>query len=257
MTGWGCRVAGGPLNNREPERQGFLLDLVTGADGDAESLQRLTDTAARWISTTAGTTVECAAVLHRQGACYATAGSTPAAAGLAASEDEHGDGPAALGSALAAPAVINHAGSRWQAYRKRLLDNGFGSALAVPLELQPGSTAALIFLGPPGYGFTAKIISEAAWLGAVASHSLKLALDVHGIIRAGDNLKQVLESRTSIDVACGVLMAQNRCSYAEAFSKLAGTSRHRNLKVRSVADSILKAMPSGLPATRFEPPAFA
>ena len=115
----------------------------------------------------------------------------------------------------------------------------------------------VIFLGPPGYGFSAKVIGESAWLGGVASQSLKLALDVHGIIRAGDNLKQVLESRTSIDVACGVLMAQNRCSYAEAFSKLAGTSRHRNLKVRSVADSILKAMPSGLPGTRFEPQAFA
>jgi len=54
-----------------------------------------------------------------------------------------------------------------------------------------------------------------------------------------------------------VLMAQNRCSYPEAFSKLAGTSRHRNLKVRSVAEGILKSMPSGAPGTRFEPPVVA
>lgn len=250
-------MAVGPANNKGPERQGFLLDLVTGAGGDAESLQKLTDAAARWISTTAGTAIECAAVLHRQRCCPATAGSTPDAAGIAASEDQHGDGPTALGSALAAPTVISQAGSRWQAYRRRLLDSGFGSALAVPLELLPGSAGTLVFLGPAHYGFNARVINEAAWFGEVASHSLKLALDVHGVIRAGDNLKQVLESRTSIDVACGVLMAQNRCSYAEAFSKLAGTSRNRNLKVRSVADSILKAMPSGAPGTRFEPPAIA
>lgn len=252
----GCRVAVGPADNVEPERQGFLLDLVTGADGDAGSLQKLTDAAARWISTTAGSALECAAVLHRQRSCSATAGSTPAAAALA-SEDEHGDGPTALGSALVAPAVISQAGARWQGYRRRLVDRGFGSALAVPLELQPGSAGALVFLGPAKYVFNAAVINEAAWFGEVASHSLKLALDVHGVIRAGDNLKQVLESRTSIDVACGVLMAQNRCSYAEAFSKLAGTSRHRNLKVRSVAESILRSLPSGAPGTRFDPPAIA
>ena len=257
MTGRGCRVTVGPVNNKGPERQGFLLDLVTGADGEAGSLQKLADGAARWISTTAGTAVECAAVLHRQRSCPSTAGSTPQAASFASAEDEHADGPSALGTALAAPAVINAAGSRWQAYRRRLLEKGFGSALAVPLELQPGSAGAIIFLGPPNFGFNARVVHEASWFAGVASQSLKLALDVHGVIRAGDNLKQVLESRTSIDVACGVLMAQNRCSYSEAFGKLAGTSRNRNLKVRSVADSILKAMPSGAPGTRFDPPAIA
>ena len=248
-------MAVGPANNKGPERQGFLLDLVTGADGDAGSLQKLADDAARWSSATAGAQIACAAVLHRQRSCPSTAGSTPGAARLAAAEDDYGDGPTALGPALTAPTVVNQAGTRWQAYRGRLLENGFGSALVVPLELQPGMDGSLVFLGPPNSTFSTRMVSEAAWFGGVASHSLKLALDVHGVIRAGDNLKQVLESRTSIDVACGVLMAQNRCSYTEAFSKLAGTSRNRNLKVRSVADSILKAMPSGAPGTRFDPPA--
>ncbi|KRE91913.1 ANTAR domain-containing protein [Arthrobacter sp. Soil764] len=249
-------MAGGPANNAEPERQGFLLDLVTGADDDAASLQQLAVAASRWISATAGSAIECATVLHRQRSCPASAGSTPAAASLAA-EDENGDGPAAMGLALPAPAVVSQGGTRWQTYRRRLMDRGFGAALAVPLELQPGSAGALVFLGPADYVFSAKVVDEAAWFAGVASHSLKLALDVHGVIRAGDNLKQVLESRTSIDVACGVLMAQNRCSYAEAFGKLAGTSRHRNLKVRSVAEGILRSLPSGAPVTRFEPPAIA
>lgn len=250
-------MAVGPADNKGPERHGFLLDLVTGADGEAGSLQMLADAAARWVSSTAGAAVECAAVLHRQRSCPATAGSTPHVAGLAASEDEHGDGPTALGYTLAAPTVINQAGARWQAYRRRLMDNGFGSALAVPLQLKPGVGGVLVFLSPANTAFNTRIVHEAAWFAEVASHSLKLALDVHGVIHAGDNLKQVLESRTSIDVACGVLMAQNRCSYAEAFGKLAGTSRNRNLKVRSVAESILRAMPSGAPGTRFEPPAIA
>lgn len=254
---WGCRVVSGPANNTGPAQQGFLLDLMTGADGEAESLHKLAGAASRWMSTTAGAAVECAAVLHRGRSRPVTAGSTPGAAAIASSEDDYRDGPTALGSLPAAPTVINQAGSRWQAYRSRLLERGFGGALVLPLDVQQDSSAALVFLGPANYGFTTKVLPEAAWFGEVAAHSLKLALDVHGVIRAGDNLKQVLESRTSIDVACGVLMAQNRCSYAEAFSRLAGTSRNRNIKVRSVADSILKAMPSGAPRTRFEPPAIA
>nr|WP_217508966.1 ANTAR domain-containing protein [Pseudarthrobacter sp. C4D7] len=230
---------------------------MTGADGEAESLQKLADAASRWMSSTAGAVIECAAVLHRQRSCPATAGSSPGAAALCASEEEHGNGPTAAGSALTDPTVIGRTGARWQSYRKRLLEHGFGEALVLPVALQPGSSAVLVFLGTATDGFSTHLQKEAAWFGEVASHSLKLALDVHGVIRAGDNLKQVLESRTSIDVACGVLMAQNRCSYADAFSRLAGTSRNRNLKVRSVADSILKAMPSGAPRTRFEPPAIA
>ncbi|MGC0236737.1 ANTAR domain-containing protein [Arthrobacter sp. SD76] len=91
----------------------------------------------------------------------------------------------------------------------------------------------------------------------MASQSMQLALEVRSIRSAGDNLKTVLESRTSIDVACGVVMAQTRCSYTEAFSKLAGVSRQRNLKVRTVAENILKALAGGTPAARFEPPALA
>ncbi|MFF1881382.1 ANTAR domain-containing protein [Pseudarthrobacter sp. NPDC058196] len=256
---WGCRVAVGPAHNRGPERNGFLLDLITGTDDDAGSLQTLADAGARWLSSTAGSMIECGAVLYRQRTYAAGAGSTPAAAHFSAAEEGHGDGPTALGASLSGPVLVNPTGSpsRWQAYRSRLLDGGYGAALVLPLELRPGSSGALVFLAHGNYAFITRITNEAAWFAEVASQSLKLALDVHGVIRSGDNLKQVLESRTSIDVACGVLMAQNRCSYPEAFSKLAGASRHRNLKVRSVADSILSTMPSGAAGTRFEPPAFA
>ncbi|HEY1157780.1 MAG TPA: ANTAR domain-containing protein, partial [Arthrobacter sp.] len=83
------------------------------------------------------------------------------------------------------------------------------------------------------------------------------ALDVHAVNRAGDNLKEVLEGRTSIDVACGVIMAQNRCSYTEAFGKLASASRQRSVKVRSVAEGILKSVPTAALAAQLEPQAFA
>ena len=69
--------------------------------------------------------------------------------------------------------------------------------------------------------------------------------------RASD-LQSALESRTSIDIACGVIMAQNRCSYDEAIAIIAKASSHRNLKLRKVAEGILEKLPGGAPRTHFE-----
>ena len=46
-------------------------------------------------------------------------------------------------------------------------------------------------------------------------------------------------------------MAQNRCSYQEAFSILAKASSHRNIKVRRVAEDLLNALPEGSPRAHF------
>lgn len=40
-------------------------------------------------------------------------------------------------------------------------------------------------------------------------------------------------------------MAQNGCSYDEAFRILAKASSHRNIKVRVIAETILESVPDG------------
>jgi len=239
------------------ERTGFLLDLVSGADTDLDSVQRLAEAAALALSGKVG--IDCAATLQRPGSPPVTAGSVGTAECLAGSEDRYGDGPMAQAAATSEPVQVTGEGSsqRWEAYRRRLVASGYGAALAVPLDLDPRASCAMVFLGPAGFDFTPDLVAAATWFASVASQSMKLALEVRSVRSAGDNLKAVLESCTSIDVACGVIMAQNRCSYPEAFSKLAGVSRQRNLKVRSVAENILKATSGGSPATRFEPPVLA
>jgi AmiR/NasT family two-component response regulator len=46
-------------------------------------------------------------------------------------------------------------------------------------------------------------------------------------------------------------MAQNRCSYDEAFAILAKASSYRNMKLRCIAASILESF-GGAPETHFE-----
>lgn len=232
------------------DRPGFLLDLITGTETDLDSLRRLTEAAAKAVNGDAVSGLDCAAVLARGGTTLATAGSSSAAAELAASEDRYGDGPLMQALSTAGVAMVDGDTSvRWRAYRRRLVAAGYGVAVAVPLGLDGGTSCALVFLGRAG---TRVPQAEAKWFAGVATHSMRLALEVRSVRSAGDNLKSVLESRTSIDVACGVIMAQNRCTYPEAFIKLASASRQRNLKVRCVAENILKGLPSGAPAARFE-----
>jgi len=52
-------------------------------------------------------------------------------------------------------------------------------------------------------------------------------------------LREALESRSSIERAKGVLMAKHSCTEREAFSILAAAARRQQRKVRIVADELL------------------
>lgn len=56
-----------------------------------------------------------------------------------------------------------------------------------------------------------------------------------------EQLKAALTSRTTIDQAIGILMAQNRCGPDEAFEILAKASSNRNVKLRELARQIVAA----------------
>ncbi|WP_240721459.1 ANTAR domain-containing protein [Pseudarthrobacter sp. NamE5] len=240
------------VGSRRLDRQGLLLDLITGAETDLDSAQRLSEAAAEAMSGLSGARVECAVLVMRGESAPLGAGTDENAVRLAVCGGRDGDGPVAQAVRGATAITVDGGASvQWQAYLQRLVAAGYQRALAVPLRLDGPVSGALLFLARTGKDLGHEVVPEAMWFAGVASHSLKLALEVHSVRSAGDNLKAVLESRTSIDVACGVIMAQNRCSYSDAFGKLAGMSRQRNLKVRSMAENILKALPSRSPAPRF------
>jgi AmiR/NasT family two-component response regulator len=52
-------------------------------------------------------------------------------------------------------------------------------------------------------------------------------------------LREAMASRTVIDQAMGILMAQQRCTADEAFETLRAASQHRNRKLRGVAADII------------------
>lgn len=67
-----------------------------------------------------------------------------------------------------------------------------------------------------------------------------------------EQLRASLASRSVIDQAVGVLMAEQRCTAGEAFAILRSASQNRNLKLRQVAEDVVRAVTGQRP----EPPPF-
>lgn len=75
-----------------------------------------------------------------------------------------------------------------------------------------------------------------------ASKALRLAVRISQPAEAKAHLTAALESRTTIDLATGAIMAQNRCSQETAIKILKTTSSTRNLKLRDIATSVVASV---------------
>ena len=88
---------------------------------------------------------------------------------------------------------------------------------------------------------------DAEALAARAARVMRLAVRLESAQGVNRDLLQAMRSRTVINVATGILMAQSRCSQSEAFELLAKVSNNRNVKLRIVAEEILRRF-DGAPA---------
>lgn len=239
-------------NNAARGRSEFLLDFR--ADSERESLRLLASAAVTELARSAGRALDCAVSLVRPGRAPLTAGTTDAAASLAKWDQSHGDGPVsqAMRGRLAIIANDFSRDTRWPAFWLPLRNTGYRSVVSVPLALEQGCSAAVTLLAASTNRFTPAVLAEAVAFSSLAGRSFLMAAEVRAALSTAGHLRAAMEGRTSIDVACGVIMGQNRCSYEDAFNILAKASSHRNVKARVVADAILKDLPGGPPATHFK-----
>ena len=85
-----------------------------------------------------------------------------------------------------------------------------------------------------------------------AAMGLSLAVMIAQHSQTAANLRAAMASRTVIDVATGIIIAQNRCTQAEAVELIKRASSNRNVKLREVAEAIVKAAGGGNVETHFK-----
>ncbi|GAA1757248.1 hypothetical protein GCM10009712_02670 [Pseudarthrobacter sulfonivorans] len=231
---------------------GVLLDFRAGSEKD--SLGLLARAAAAALSERAGCSLDCAISVVRPGLTPLTAGTSEQAATLARWDLRNSDGPVSQAIAGRLAVILNDFSrdQRWPAYWGPLRDAGYRSVVSVPLQLESGCKAALTLITEKTGVFAPAVLADVVMFSKLAARSYVMASEVRAAEAAAAHLRNAMEARTSIDVACGVIMGQNRCSYEEAFGIIAKASSNRNVKVRALAESLLEDLPGGAPATHFK-----
>lgn len=136
---------------------------------------------------------------------------------------------------------------RWGNYRSYALAQGIRSMLSTPMGVDGQHFGALNLYSTHVDAFDAAARAEAERWAQQASGAVGVALRLAERTRHGQQLAEALSSRSIIDQAIGILMAQQRCSSGAAFEILRSASQGRNVKLRTIAANIVHAV-GGPPA---------
>jgi GAF domain-containing protein len=220
-----------------------LQDLVLSSEDLDEFLGELAQHTAIGLSH-AERAVICAVTVARPKRPAATGAGSQRTFELEELQAEAGEGPCITAMSGARTVYVRDVAreSRWPDFGQAAAERGYVAVLAVPIGLDDGCRAALSFYATHRSGFTESEIFTAEDFARQVSMPLRLALRIGRLQEARDDLESAMKSRTVIDMAIGVVMAQNRCRPDEAFTLLRKASNARNTKVREVASSIVAAI---------------
>ena len=136
--------------------------------------------------------------------------------------------------------------TRWPSWRAAAHAQGFGSAAALPRTVRPGVAIAVNLYAPAPHAWSHSAMAVADLYADQVARALVLCLRNADQAELNADLRAALVSRAVIDQAIGVIMAENRCGPDDAMTILRTASRHRKLKVRDVAASVVEGSPGGL-----------
>jgi GAF domain-containing protein len=139
---------------------------------------------------------------------------------------------------------------RWPVYREEVLREGLRCSLSLPLTAGGRTAGALNLYGfrqPKLFGATDR--RRADLFAAQASTALTLMTHQLQQSDVTRQLEQALDSRSFIDQALGILMAQQRCTADEAFTLLRLHSQNNNRKLRDVAADLVQRVTGAPPVS--------
>jgi GAF domain-containing protein len=222
---------------------GELQDLVLDSADVDEFLRDLADYTSDELSRT-GRPVICGITIMRDRKPATRAASSPKAFAMDEIQNKAGDGPclAAMRELRTVYVPDLRREGRWPELSASAASHGYFSILGVPVGLEDQTRAALNIYATNPASFTPADIILAENFADQASKTLRLALRIGRLRDARDDMAAAMESRAVIDMAVGVVMAQNRCTPEEAFAFLRSASNSRNTKLREVAASVVASI---------------
>ncbi|WP_372698181.1 GAF and ANTAR domain-containing protein [Arthrobacter sp. JSM 101049] len=232
---------------------GHLQKFILDSEQTLDFLGRLAVHASGALSRN-GALIHCGVTLLRERRAATAASSSPEAQRMDEVQYKYDEGPclsaARDGVEFHAPDLAVE--TRWPEYLQEIQDAGIRSIMAVPMDLAGEALGALNFYAEAVHSFDDSTRAQALAYAAQAADSIRLAVRIAQQMDTLEDLKAAMASRTVIDVAVGVVMAQNRCSQNQAFAILQRASSTRNLKLRDVAAKVVGSIAAEDVVTHFD-----
>ncbi|WP_208710859.1 GAF and ANTAR domain-containing protein [Sinomonas sp. R1AF57] len=234
-------------------REDELLDLLLDGPDLSTFLTRISQLAAKVLSGIGE--VSCSVTVDRDGRRSTMASSDAMAEAMDEVQYASGEGPCQESVSTERTVYVPdlRTTKRYPRYRQAVDGAPLRSVFATPIPLPTSAkaTAALNSYSTEPEGFSADLRAEAEELAALASRSVQLAIRFAQESERSADLAAALESRTTINLAAGVIMAQSNCTPAQAIEVLKSASMHRNMKLREVASTVLARFGDANPETHF------
>ena len=187
--------------------------------------------------------VSCGINAHFDGRPVTVTSSDHRASKLDETQFEVGDGPCLQAMRTGESVYVSDVETeqRWAPYITAAKDQGLRSSLSLPLNTHGKTVGAMNFFAfHTAAAFDTEQQQRCAIFAAQAAGALQLATRHINDAELLDQVDQALASRSVIDQAMGILIAQRRCTANAAFAELRRRSTQVNKKLRDVAADIVQ-----------------
>jgi hypothetical protein len=230
--------------------------LVLESEAIHEFLDRLSHFVADHLSTT-NRTILCSVTLIRARSPITVASSSEEAKVMDEVQYSFGDGPcidAARNHRMNYVHDITADTGEWRDYQVAITAHGMRSILAVPIPLDTAGTVgcAINLYADTAHAFSAADIQTTQRFAREAANTVRIAVRIAHLTDTAKDLRAAMDSRTAIDLAAGIIMAQNRCSQDTAITILKAATSARNVKLHVLATAVIASITTEELTTHFD-----
>jgi GAF domain-containing protein len=217
-----------------------LAGLLLSTESFEELLQGVAELSVRVIEPVA----TCGITLAQDDRVITAASADALACQLDEQQYEHESGPClqSLASGEVVEAVDLATEERWEDYPTVAMAHGILAILSTPLIVEGKPVGVLNLYARAPRAFSKVDRQLAGLLAGQAAIAVTAALRHYDEVTLSDHLRIALSSRSVIDQAIGIVMAQRRCDPETAFATLRTISQRRNIKLRTVAADLVASI---------------
>jgi GAF domain-containing protein len=132
--------------------------------------------------------------------------------------------------------------TRWPHYTPYAAEKGVLSSLSLPLPIQEEILGALNVYSSAADAFDQASVDAAARFASYAAVAIANAQLYRSAAESVEHMRRAMDTRSVIEQAKGVLMAQRRCTASEAFDLLVSASQRQNVKLRVLAEQVVEGV---------------